>query len=589
MAILVNGPLLDPRHLGGQALSDDMVFVPRQPLTAAALGLGDTLPRAVPQDAFVAALGTVLPGGVVQRLVLLAACFLAPLGSALLVPASRALTRAIAATTYGWSGYLAERLVIGHWGLLMCWAALPWLVRCALRLREGGPLRSRRGMAALVLTAAPSCLVPTGGLVALAVASVILFWPGAGRAGRVRLAAIAAVAALDLPWLVAGVLATSRAVSGTSAVDVFAARGENWSGVPGAVLGLGGTWNAATVPVSRTTVAAPLLTALLLVLAGAGIGPLRRRWSGAAAGVLALGAAGVLLALAARTPGLRELLALLVEAVPAAGLLRDGQKYLVLYAVPLALCAALGAERVAAALDRRALGAGAAAVLIGAFALPLAALPDLAWGVGGRIRPVEYPADWQRVADVLAARAPAGTGTSSRDGRRDRPDDLVTLPYAAFRRFDWNGGRTVLDPAARWFDVPVVVDDELPVATGDGTVLVPGESRRAGEVRDALSADLPLASIGVRWVLVERGTAGPLPPRALDGMRPLYRGETLLLYERDPGTDPGVGADRYAAGATEPGRLRTLAVVGAHLAALVLVLACLLFLAIRSPRGATCW
>jgi hypothetical protein len=82
VALLVTGPALFP----GFVLLRDMVFVPRQDLDLDALGLGGTLPRAVPVDAVMAVLTTALPGDLVQKAVLLGAVYSAVLGAARLIP-----------------------------------------------------------------------------------------------------------------------------------------------------------------------------------------------------------------------------------------------------------------------------------------------------------------------------------------------------------------------------------------------------------------------------------------------------------------------------------------------------------------------
>src|SRR5205823_125746 len=60
LALLVVGPLLGPGYL----LLRDAVSTPRSYPTDAALGLGDAAPRAVPQDGLLAAVSTVIDGGI---------------------------------------------------------------------------------------------------------------------------------------------------------------------------------------------------------------------------------------------------------------------------------------------------------------------------------------------------------------------------------------------------------------------------------------------------------------------------------------------------------------------------------------------
>ena len=511
LAVLALGPALGPGHV----LAYDMISTPRPPLGWRAAGLGDALPRAVPQDLVVALLAQLVPGSVVQAAALLGAVAGAAWGAAVLVPTRRLALRLAAGSLYAWNAYLAERLFLGHWGLLLAYAALPWVVRAGLGVRAG-----RWGAGRVVLAALPAAITPTGSLLALGVAAAVLLGPG-DRRSRVSLTALAGTAALTLPWVVAALVSPAAGRSDPAAVGVFALRSEGPGGLLGTALGLGGTWNAAVVPASRATPAALLAALLVGGLAVAGWRVLRARWgSGGATGLLLAASAGVLVAVAGAVPGLDAVLRAVVAGVPGGGLLRDGQKFLAPLALLLAVTAPLGVERGLVLLRRRVPpGTGtriAAAALAGtAVVLPLAALPDLAWGGLGRLQAVRYPAEW----DAVAARV-AG-----------QPGALVTLPFGAFRAYGWNGGRTSLDPTDRYLDVPVVVDDQLVVSGVSGRrVVVAGEDPRAASVRRALAAGRPLASAGVRWALVQTDQPGTVPARALDGMRPMWTGPTLRLY-----------------------------------------------------------
>jgi hypothetical protein len=489
LASLVLAPVLRP----GVVLVQDMVFVPRQPWRADWLGLGPALPRAVPADAVVSALTAVVDGALLQKLVLLAALGLAGWGAGRLVPADGLLGRLAATVLYAWNPYVAERLLLGQWTLLVAHAALPWALAGALAVRRGEP----GAVARTLLAVGAASLTATGGLLAAAVALA-----GAGRRSRVLLAG---GAALQAPWLVPALLAPAGGGSDPAGVDAFAARAESWAGTAGSLLGLGGVWNAAAVPGSRTSAAAPVLTLALLAVVALGLPALWRRWGAAATGLAVVAAGGLVLALAGALPAGADLLRALVEAVPGAGLLRDGQKWLPPLALLYAVGAGLGVERIAAAPVRAPLAVGAAL-------LPLAVLPDLAWGVAGRLEPVRYPADFAAVRAVLQS--------------DDHPGAVLSLPFSAYRAFDWNDRRSSLDPAPRWFDEEVVVDDRLPV----GPTVVAGEDRRSALVRRALQEQRPLGEVGVGWLLVARGTPGAVPAQVTDGARLVHDGPALALW-----------------------------------------------------------
>ncbi|MFD6696945.1 hypothetical protein [Micromonospora aurantiaca (nom. illeg.)] len=517
VAVVATVLILAPLAAPGYALRYDMVFVPRQPLSWDLVAPAQSLPRAVPMDALVSLVTQLVPGWVVQRVALAGAVLFAAVGAGRLVPTERRAVRLVAAVAYAWTPYLAERLLIGQWGLLLAYAALPWLVRAALDLRAG-----RDGaLARVVLLAAPAAITPTGGLIALATVLVL----AADRA-RLRLSAVAVggVALLNAPWIVAALVTGAGGTSDPAGVAAFAARAENWAGPLVALAGTGGIWNVQATPASRSGTPAPLATLVLVVLAVVGAGLLRRRLPAGAAvrlGVLAGGA--YLLAALAVLPGGNTALSWAVAHVPGAGLLRDGQKFLAPYALVLVVCAALGAERLVARIDREVGGI----VLAGLLLLPLAAMPDLAFGGAGRISPVRYPADWQAVAERLP----------------DDPGEILALPLTTYRAYPWNPGRVVLDPAPRYLPGTVLTDDTLVV----DDVAVAGENPRLREVRRVLAEGRPVSATGVRWVVVQHGTPSTVDPAVLAGLDLRYEGESLSLY-RNPaasGSPQRAGSGRW--------------------------------------------
>ncbi len=135
IAALVLAPLARP----GYVLSYDMNFVPRQPLRLDLIAPVGPAPRAVPLDAAVSLLNLAMPGWLLQRLALVAIIWAAVVGAGRLVPTDRLAVRLIAAVGYGWTPFLAERLLLGQWGLLIAYAAMPWLVIAALRLTATAP------------------------------------------------------------------------------------------------------------------------------------------------------------------------------------------------------------------------------------------------------------------------------------------------------------------------------------------------------------------------------------------------------------------------------------------------------------------
>src|SRR5262249_53446088 len=136
LALLVVGPLLGPGYL----LLRDAVSTPRSYLSDSGLGL-TSAPRATPQDFAVAVASQLLGGGAVVQALLVVGLWLAGWGAARLattaLPCAGMSGQFVAATLAIWNPYVAERLLQGHWSLLVGYGCLPWVATTMLRLRSG--------------------------------------------------------------------------------------------------------------------------------------------------------------------------------------------------------------------------------------------------------------------------------------------------------------------------------------------------------------------------------------------------------------------------------------------------------------------
>ncbi|WP_436760413.1 hypothetical protein [Streptosporangium sp. V21-05] len=512
LGVLALWPALGP----GFVLRYDMVFVPDPPIPAIP-PTGGGFPRAVPSDLVVALLSSVLPAQIAQKAILLGIFVLAATGAAALVPGERQVARLAAAAFYAWNVYLAQRLLLGQWALLLGYAGLPWAVRAV----------TREGIWRTALALVPAAV---GGFQAMLVSAMAVLPVAGRRAPR----ALLVVAVLSLPWLVPAL--GSAAVTDPAGVRAFAPRADGPLGTLGSLLTLGGVWNSgAAVPGQETWWSALVRLAVAVAAVAAyallkGGWPLATRghrgqgteegrggdsgegdgesggrpayWGGlaaASAAGLAVGCAGAFL------PGVVEAM---VGLWPGFGPLRDGQLYL----APFVLLQAVGLAAVTARL--------APAVRPGMLVLPLLVLPTFALGAFGRLVAADYPPDWSRAQRIVDA-DPA-------------PGALLTLPWGAYRAFGWNGGRVVLDPAVKLFHRRVVWNDGLPVGLGDGRTLTLATedplARRVGAVL-AGSGPLtgPLAAEGIGYVLIQRSNENLFRDR-LPGARLVFAGQDLLLF-----------------------------------------------------------
>ncbi len=476
-----------PWRGSGFLLSYDMVWIPEWTLDRRDIwGVGTATPRAVPSDGLIAVLSQVVDPVALQRVLLIGAIALGGVGAARLVDHLGLGVRLVAATYALWNPFVAERLVLGQWPVMVALASLPWIV---VAVRDP---RNVRGIV-LTLALAGTALSVATGLMGLVVA-LVAGW----RSGVLRIVVLGL--ALNAPWIVATFARLAPVDSDPAGVRAFAAQGEGPLGTVGALASLGGVWNTEVATSRTTTVTAVLVVVLLLVLAAGVVHWARsdRRLLAPLATLAVIGHA--LAAWGWLAPGTLEDL---VAWQGAAGVLRDGTRYLALavpfHAVALAHGAGYLGGRVAALVaDRRWATVGVAAVL----ALPLAALPDLANGVGGRLTPVDYPDDWAAAASAVAA--------------SDATGDLLSLPFQPYRAPEWNEGRTVIDPAARFFDRETVVNDALTVS---GRTL-------AGDVAAQGDTPLPPALTGAR----EIGPAGSdLRVLVVDGARNVTPSEEAEL------------------------------------------------------------
>ncbi len=481
LAALMLGPALGR----GFVLSYDMVWVPDLALRADTLGLGTGLPRAVPSDAVVAVLDELVPGMLLQKLVLLGALTAAGIGAQRLVGGST-LPRLVAVSAYLWNPFVGERLWIGHWPLIVGYAALPWVAVSAARVRRG----TGSGRALIWLLPLGSLTPQAGLMTGLLALACGVDWRASGRWRRASWWGAGAVLA-NAPWVVAGLLHASTARS--ESADVFALTGEGSLPAPLTALGLGGIWNSEVVPASREGLMAWAALVGWGALAALGVSVSRRdREVSYAPLVLCWGVGLALALLPVLVPGVVDAVA---TAVPGGGLLRDSGRFLALCAPLLVVLVAGGVQRIGEALD---VLPARVALALAASLFPVMVMPDLAWGVGGALRGSDYPADYAEARSALAAQ------------EDDEPGDVVILPFTSYRAPAWTGGRKIFSPLGRYLTPTDVTSDELMVS-GER---IPGEDPRGDQVRAALSESTPegrsaaLAALGIQYAAVEAAVAG---------------------------------------------------------------------------------
>lgn len=506
LSVAVFLPLLTGR---GVALVGEMIFVPRQPIKGDWLGLDGGTTGAVPADFLVSLATALVPGDLLQKVVLIVIVLLAGTGAGAAVSNLGLAPRLAAATLYVWNPLVFERLAIGDWTFLVSYSMLPWIVWGARRVHTGAVGEWAPVVAFMALA---GWMNPLGGLLAVLLGLIVV----TRRNARAGLAVLGAGIVVNLPTIVPALLRRGGAMVDPASAEAYALSTGGGLGVFGNVFTLGGSWDPSAAAPGRDQIVVVLLALVLTVAAVAGAVLLARRADadgGIIGGIGLLAVIGVVIALLGAFEGTRSVLASLAETVPGGSLLVDGQAWL----APLALFLAVGLAGLVAEAATRVSGATAvAAVGVVAVAAPIALLPSLALGLDGRLDNIRIPGGWWEARQEL---------------ERVDPDGVLVLPFESARAFGWNEGREHADLAPRYFFGDIVVDDSRTV---DG-IDVAGTDPRVEEIRAALEGSLPdltsaLAANGIDTVVVERNTDGEVPALQRTGAERVYDGALLTVW-----------------------------------------------------------
>jgi hypothetical protein len=514
-AIVFIAPLLAP----GYVLSYDMVFVPRYRLSGDLLGLTGQVPRSVPAEGVVALLSRGVPADVLEKGALVAIFVLSAVGAGRLVsrllPEAGSGARVAAGLLYAWNPFVYERLLIGHWQLLLAYSALPFVARASLDLREGVSGAAPRLGLWLALAGIAS---PYGGVLSGALALLVVAVPPyAGAARRpLRAAGAALVLALvvNLPWIVPSLTRPGGLPASPGGLAAFGPRSDSPLGTFGSLLSLGGMWNTDLAPPGRSSwVWVPSFAVILVVAVIGWVGLWRRGGQWRSVGLLAAAAAGLVLAGGTTFPITGAIVRWAGLHLPGGGLLRDSQKFV----APLALVGAVGFgagfHRLTATLRparmRPALG-------ISLVAAAVSLVPTLAWGAWGELVTSRYPGGWDAARRIMAA-DPA-------------PGSVLVLPWHLYFPLRWNGERVVLDPAQRFFSRAALTTERLELRSGTLPSEDPLPRRADRVVASGRPLEPSLPGLGVRYVLLLKEADWTRFRRRTAGLERVLDGAELSLF-----------------------------------------------------------
>lgn len=516
VGLVVLGPALAP----GPLLNLDLVLFDRVPLPRGTWGLGPEFPRRVPTFLPLAWLSGVVGGEVAGKAMLVGSVAVAFVGAHRLAKGAPPLARLGAALLYGASPWMLSRLGVGHLGMVVPAAVLPWALPDLLRPSD------RPGRAFLWMVA-----MGFGGFVGGALAGLALLVGLAADRGRRLAPVVGAFLLSQASWIVPGVVVALQGPSDPATGEGFATVVHGPLGVFEVAAGHGFWLQGHQVGKGTPGVWVAGLALVLLALVG------RRRLPGAWGGrATILAAVGFVAAVASGVPVLDDLY-VAAASTPVGIPLREGQRLLPLWLVWLAPAAALGAgslhERWRAS---RPLPAEAVLAVPLAVGLVLAG-PGL-WGLGGILRPIEVPPEWSQARAAVDA----------------EPGTVLALPWNRYMVAEVAGNRRILHPLPLYFGGDVLASSD-PRVSEDASQEVPDPREEAAalavlQLRTAERPSDELAALGVRWVaLLKELTWRDHEGLALDpGLELVVSGPTLDLYEVRPWRGPAVDDDGRSVG-----------------------------------------
>ena len=489
----------------GYLLQVDIVFGPRPgPVTA---GLG--APAALLQSAAVELLG----GDIAGRLYAAGVLFLAGFAPMVLLRRARWYARCVAGILGALNPWVYDRMVEGQWGVVAGGAGLfLWVAAWeALQARPGV-----RAAALLALVGAgtaafsPHMLGPIA-LLGFAGAAWSRIWRDRERI-RWTAASFSMLGLVLLPgavWFFVGEQErTYESVKQFTGADFafFRSTPSDDYGLLANLVGLYGYWGERLGRFPLASDGAPwwpLTTAVVVGVAVAGAFLQRAR-----AWLFPCGLMGLAVSASTAMPTVREAEVWLAERVPLAGAYREPQKWSALWLLAVATLAAGAIDQLARSRGQRGRGGHRLAPTL-AYIVALAALFPAGVtqirAIAPIIKPLQYPDDWYRTRDYLAATVPPG-------------EPVVVLPWHLYQPLAFTEGRLVANPARVFFPGRVIVPNNLEIP-GRTTDIVTRYDRiglvvaREGHGTCALAAELRRQ--GVRWVLVVDAAEGPQAIRTL--------------------------------------------------------------------------
>lgn len=500
LALVVLGPLLAP----GYILTLDMAFTPD-------VRLPETIRASYLFYAVLHVLNIVVPGDVLQKIMLFLILLLSGIGMHRLVRhlsesadavAPREWGAYIAGAVYMINPFTYSRLMAGQYAVLLGYMLLPFFVLILVRFLAQPNTRNMLRLTALLVAISIVSIHTLGLAIVIGLVALILAgWKYGAADNRNHLARIGRMSVLGLGIFVAAsaywLLPLIRGTSGTAATiesfgagdqAAFATTGETLIAKLGNVLSLHGFWGEDASLYLLPSDEHPMLRLLIipfLVLVIWGGTRLWKQHRFVTAVLMISGLIGALLAAGIGTGWLSA-------HVPFFAGYREPHKFAALVALTYAVFGGYGTADVFSRVRQSRIKMQITAISLAA--LIIAITPLMFWGSHNQLTARQYPADWYAANDEL--------------NRDTSQFSVLFLPWHLYMSFDFNE-RIVVNPAHDFFDKPTLVNDDLEFGgaspnTHDPTKQAIGQILRQAQGRTDLGARL--ASFDIKYVMLAQGT-----------------------------------------------------------------------------------
>jgi hypothetical protein len=477
LAVLFLGPALQP----GSIFNLDLILIPNPALLDGFWGIGPELGRVSPWAALLTLISNFIPATISFKVFFILIFQLSWLGMSRLAREIGIRLPFLASVLYTTSPFLLTRISVGHLGISLMFALLPWTISTLLR-----PTQNLQKLF-LYSTAMAFAGYASGSITLLIVVVGCIFT----RATFVRrICAVTVVALAQSVWLIPGIIVSLSSTRQLPPANVFATNfGTGILQIFSLSAG-GGFWNP-NFQLGPSRGVLELIGFLLLLIAIRGQHRipnwLRNR-------LLAVGAIGWILAAQSKLPGINESLSWLTN-TSIGQIARESQRYTALHLIWVVPAFCLGVDYYYEKFDAR----PKLRYLVGGIAaLPLAMASILAtpaiWGLEGSLEAVQIPECWNTAKARIS----------------ENPGTILSLPW--FQYFDQKIGsevvRRTLDPMPYFLKGDVIHSSNNELGENVSENGDPRELYLGNLIQKFLNEGTPpsnaLRSLGVRWVVVQQ-------------------------------------------------------------------------------------